>query len=452
MTRAAEAFGAFIKNKKIAVIGAGISNSPLVKLFFDHGCSSVTVRDKKIVSDENAAYFRSLGAEVICGEDYLDDLFADIVIRTPGLRPDVPALNKTRDNGAIVIGETQLFLKFAPCRVIGVTGSDGKTTTTTLISMILKASGKKVHLGGNIGVPLLPMIDSIGEDDFACMELSSFQLMDGEYSPDISVITNLSQNHLDWHKDMNEYALAKTNIFTHQNSDGLVILNADDQYSPRFAALAPGKVEYFSVKHPVSEGAWLENGRLIYKGVPMVDSADVKIPGIFNRANYLAAICAVGDICDRNAVIDIAKTFGGVEHRCEWIRNISGVDYYNSSIDSSPARTLATLSAFDKKLTIICGGYDKHLDYDVLKAPFFDKVKKVYAAGQTAPRIIAALSDENAPYTLKRCENIKEALDLAYTEAQSGDTVILSPASASFDAFKNFEERGRYFKDLVRNL
>ena len=452
MSRASDEFFNFIKNKKITVIGAGISNSPLVKLFSDHGCASVEVRDKKQLGEQAAAEFERLGASLICGENYLDGIGGDLVVRTPGLRPDAKGLTEAKERGAEVIGETQLFLRFRPCRVWGVTGSDGKTTTTTLISKLLESTGKKVHLGGNIGTPLLPLIDRIGENDAACLELSSFQLMDAEYSPDVSVVTNISQNHLDWHKGMNEYREAKMNVLRHQSANGVAVLNADDPSSPEFEAVSPGKIRRFSLEKEVENGAFLKNGTIYSDGKPLFSADNIKLPGKFNIANYLAAICAVSDEVAPESVLRLAKSFGGVEHRCEWIRNIDGVDYYNSSIDSSPARTLATLSAFTNKVTVICGGYDKNLDYGVLRAPFEKSVKKVYLTGQTAGKIMAALEGGDAPYTLVSCENLRAALEAAHAGAEPGDTVILSPASASFDAFKNFEERGKFFKQMVREL
>ncbi|MBQ9543973.1 MAG: UDP-N-acetylmuramoyl-L-alanine--D-glutamate ligase [Clostridia bacterium] len=452
MSRASERFFEYIKDKKITVIGAGISNSPLVKYFTEHGCASVEVRDKKVLDQSTVNDFEKLGAKVICGEKYLEDIRADLVIRTPGLRPDVKGLAEAKERGAEVIGETQFFLKFCPCRVWGVTGSDGKTTTTTLVSKLLESTGRKVFLGGNIGTPLLPLIDNISETDAACLELSSFQLMDAEFSPDVSIVTNISQNHLDWHRDMDEYVSAKTNIVRHQEKNGIAVLNADDPKNSVFEASSPGKVRFFSLEKEIENGTCLKDGVLFAFEKPLFAADNIKIPGKFNVANYLAAICAVYDEVDTANVIKLARTFGGVEHRCEWIRNLEGVDYYNSSIDSSPARTLATLSAFKKKLTIICGGYDKNLDYSVLREPFERCVKKVYVTGQTAPKILAALQGDNTPYTLSSCPDLRAALIAAKSESQPGDTVVLSPASASFDSFKNFEERGNYFKQMVKNL
>jgi len=456
MTKASIEFTNYIKNKKIDIIGAGISNTPLVKLFYDHGCKEVTVRDAQELSQSVREGFEKHNARIISGADYLKDISGDIIIRTPGLRPDRPELEKAKNNGAEVIGETQLFLKFKPCTVFGVTGSDGKTTTTTLISKLLEASRKKVYLGGNIGTPLLPLIDEIQPDDFACMELSSFQLSDAQYSPDVSVITNISENHLDWHTDMQEYIDAKANIFIHQNEKGLLILNADDPHSKYYASLAKGKVEYFSMTKADVEGCYLSNG-ILYSGSTLKKEAllsakDIRIPGSHNVANYLTALCATKEYIKRDIIQALAKSFNGVEHRIEYIRTLDGVDYYNSSIDSSPARTIATLKSFDQKLIVICGGYDKNLNYSVLKEYFEKHVKAAFVTGQTCDKILKAVSYPDAPYHVKKCKDIKDALENAKAIAKSGDKIILTPASASFDSFKNFEERGRYFKELVNEL
>lgn len=446
----------YVYNKKIAIIGAGISNTPLVKTFIKYGCREISIRDKKQLSKEVLSQFSALGASVVCGENYLEGIEAELVIRTPGLRPDAPELEALRNKGVRVVGETQLFLEYAPCKVFGVTGSDGKTTTTTLIAKLLETTGKRVFLGGNIGRPLLPLLDTIREEDFACLELSSFQLMDGTFSPDVSVITNISENHLDWHRGMQEYINAKQNIYCHQSKEGILILNADDPVCKEFSSLAKGKLRYFSLDKEQKNGTYLQDGMLISSltGAPslLFKRESIRIPGLYNVANYLAALCATADYVSPEAAEMVAKSFNGVEHRVEWIRDLDGVSYYNSSIDSSPARTIATLGAFTQKLTVICGGYDKNLNYDVLKAPFLRRVKKVYVTGQTAPKILSALSDAAAPYTLTECTDLCEALDKARKEAQPGDIVILSPASASFDSFKNFEERGRYFKGLVSRL
>lgn len=457
MTPAAVAFAQYVKNKTVTIIGAGISNTPLVEMFARYGCRSIQIRDKNPISADRLELFQKFGAQIVCGENYLEDLNSQLILRTPGMRPDRPELVKAREQGAVVTSETQLFLRFCPCKTFGVTGSDGKTTTTTLISKLLATTGRKVHLGGNIGRPLLPILDQIQPEDYVCLELSSFQLMDAQYSPDVSVITNISENHLDWHKDMQEYKQAKANIFLHQKPGGNLILNQDDPESTAYAKQYHGKIRYFSLKNPVEEGAWLAQDVLTYNQpgyspVSLFCKNNIRIPGIYNVANYLAAICSVYQEVDPQSILAVAREFNGVEHRVEHVRTLGGVRYYNSSIDSSPARTIATLGAFEEKLTVICGGYDKNLDYTVLKPHFEKRVKAVYVTGQTAPKILSALEGADTPYTICRCDSLKDALEKAKSKALPGDVVILSPASASFDSFKNFEERGRYFKDLVNNL
>ena len=355
----------------------------------------------------------------------------------------------------------EVFFDLCPCKMIAVTGSDGKTTTTTIISELLKAQGKTVHLGGNIGKPLLPEIESVNEDDYAVIELSSFQLISMRKSPDIAVVTNLAPNHLDWHKDMEEYVEAKKNIILHQNAFTKAVLNQDNGISNGFSADVRGQLAKFSVTEKLYNGAYLDGTTVVYsdygKTTEIMDISDIKIPGMHNVENYLAAISAVWGIVDVDTIKTVAQTFGGVAHRAEFVRELEGVKYYNDSIASSPTRTaLGTLSLYDEKIIIIAGGYDKHIPYEPLGPVINNKVKVLILLGDTAPKIEEAVKnaenfDENA-IKIINVNNMEEAVAAARENAENGDIVSLSPASASFGLYKNFEERGNHFKSIINDL
>lgn len=444
-----------LQGKKILVMGLGVSNRPLVRMLLAYGCD-VTGCDKtpREQFDEELRELEALGCKMKVGEGYLNDLSADLVFRTPGMHPNIPALKALRDKGAEVTSEMEVFFELCPCTILAVTGSDGKTTTTTLISEMLKASGKKVWLGGNIGTPLLPLIDQIQDTDYAVVELSSFQLMDMRRSPHVAVVTNLAPNHLDVHKDMEEYIQAKVNLFRFQTAEDILIVNADNGITAEF--VGNGTTRYFSYSGKVKTGTYLD-GNIIYRnGTPVLNKKEIVIPGEHNVENYMTAILAVDGLVEDETIRQVARTFGGVEHRIEFVREIDGVRFYNDSIASSPTRTIAGLKSFSQKVILLAGGYDKKIPYDVLGPHIVEHVKAVYLCGATADKIRAAV--ENAPgYTpgnpeLIDCIDLKDATLKAARDAKSGDVVLMSPASASFDQFKNFEVRGNYFKALVKEL
>ena len=458
-----ESYLATLRGKQVAVIGIGVSNIPLIKLFLKKGIA-VTACDKC----QREAYdnqpllleLEALGATLHMGADYLDDLTQDVIFRSPGIRPDIPAFAQAKANGAVITSEMEVFFHVCPCKTIAVTGSDGKTTTTTIIAKLLEAAGYHVHLGGNIGRPLLPDIESIQPDDLAVLELSSFQLMTMDTSADIAVVTNLAPNHLDVHKGMEEYIAAKKNIFLYQNAQQKVILNRDNDITYSFVPEAKGQVTLFSRQNPLDEGVVLEDGVICVKKDgntrKVLPVADILLPGVHNIENYEAAIGAVDGLVPDETIRQFAITFGGVEHRIELVRELHGVKYYNDSIASSPSRTMAGLRSFSQKVILIAGGYDKHIPYDVLGPDLVAHVKAMVLTGTTAPKIQAAA--EQAPgydaqalpiYTI---DDFADAVHKAVELAQPGDVVILSPASASFDKFKNFMVRGDTFKDLIRAL
>lgn len=451
-----------IKEKKIAFIGIGTSNLPLIKLFADKGAKVLACDKKDFVSlGENGIKAKEYGAELILGEDYLSDIHADIVFRSPGTPFYKEELVKLRENGTVLTSEMEVFFDLCPCKTIAVTGSDGKTTTTTIISEFLKAAGKNVHLGGNIGKPLLPEVETVSADDYAVVELSSFQLISMRTSPDIAVVTNLAPNHLDIHKDMQEYIDSKKNIILHQNAFSKAIINTDNEITESFNSSIRGKAVKFSTKKHLFNGAYLDGTTICYsdygKVTRIMDIKDIKIPGMHNVENYLAAISAVWGIVDIQTIINVAKTFGGVAHRAEFVREYKGVKYYNDSIASSPTRTaLGTLSLYEDKIAIIAGGYDKHIPYEPLGPVINNKVKLLILLGDTAPKIEEAVKNadnynENE-ITIINVNNMEEAVNTAANMTESGDIVSLSPASASFGLYKNFEERGNHFKTIVNNL
>ena len=441
--------------QQIAVLGLGVSNRPLVRMLLSYGCT-VTGCDKtpREKVDDEVLQLEKDGCALRLGESYLDDLHADLVFRTPGMHPDNPALVKLRETGAKITSEMQVFFELCPCKIIAVTGSDGKTTTTTLISELLKAEGKKVWLGGNIGTPLLPVCQQMTKDDIAVVELSSFQLMDMTKSSHIAVVTNLAPNHLDVHKDMQEYVDAKKNIFNYQTQDDLLIVNADNAITKEL--VGNGRTGQFARVGKLEKGVCLQGDWICRDGKPVLDKKDILLPGEHNVENYMAAILAVEGMVSDETICKVAKTFGGVEHRIELVRIKDGVRFYNDSIASSPSRTIAGLKSFPEKVLLIAGGYDKHIPYDVLGPEICKSVKILFVNGATGGQIRAAV--ENAPQYQKGCPEIVDCKDFtdavlqAAKAAKEGDVVLMSPASAAFDQFKNFMERGKYFKKLVTEL
>lgn len=446
-----------LRGKRVAVLGIGVSNRPLIKLLLSYGIHTVACdRTRREDIDSEVLELEALGAQLHLGNGYLDGLAADIVFRTPGMHPNIPALQQLRDGGAVITSEMEAFFAVCPCKIIAVTGSDGKTTTTTLISEMLKQAGKKVWIGGNIGQPLLPVAEEMSADDFAVVELSSFQLMNMAQSPHIAVITNLAPNHLDVHKDMAEYVSAKQNIYLHQTHGDRVVLNYDNAITKDFAATVKGAYSYFSVHEAQPGGAYLEHNFIMYGGKTVMNKADILLPGMHNVENYMAAICAVAEYVSFEDIRQVAKNFAGVEHRIEFVRELDGVRYYNDSIASSPSRTIAGLHAFDKQVILIAGGYDKQIPFDVLGPEIVAHVKCLILCGATAEKIKAAVLQapqyQQGSPTVINTDSLQNAVCAARNFAQPGDIVTLSPACAAFDQFKNFMVRGNFYKKLIMEL
>ena len=445
-----EEYFASLGGKRVAVLGLGVSNRPLARLLLEFGCDVVgcdrTPREKL---EEEVLELERLGCRLHVGDDYLAGVEADVVFRTPGMHPGNPAIQALKERGAEITSEMEVFFEVAPCHLIAVTGSDGKTTTTTLIAEMLKAAGKTVWLGGNIGTPLLPLARQMKKEDYAVVELSSFQLMDMKRSPSRALITNLAPNHLDIHRDMEEYVDAKKNIFRYQKEGDLLVVNADNPITAPFRG--PGETRTFS---RLGEGdVCVRDGVIFRGGRKVLPVSDILLPGVHNVENYMAAIAVVEGLAPDEDIRQVARTFGGVEHRIELVRVKDGVRYYNDSIASSPTRTMAGLRSFPEKVILIAGGYDKHIPYDPLGPEICAHVKKLFLNGATGPKIRAAV--ERCPGEkpeMVDCVDFASAVKAAAAAAEPGDVVLMSPASAAFDQFRNFMVRGNYFKELVKEL
>ncbi len=450
MQSAFETYFTSIKDKKVAVLGLGVSNRPLVRLLLEFGCDVVGCdRTEREKLDGEVLELEMLGCRLSVGEHYLEGVEADLLFRTPGMHPGNPAIEALRQRGAEVTSEMEIFFEVCPCSIIAVTGSDGKTTTTTLISEMLKAEGKTVWLGGNIGTPLLPLVRQMKKTDLAVVELSSFQLMDMRRSPHVAVITNLAPNHLDVHKDMAEYVQAKTNIFRFQTEDDILVLNGDNELTNQLSG--KGETRYFSRQGKAD--VYVTEGIIYRETEPVLHTADILLPGVHNIENYMTAIAAVQGMVSDDTIRQVAANFGGVEHRIELVRIKDGVRYYNDSIASSPSRTIAGLRSFPGKVLLIAGGYDKHIPYDVLGPEICQHVKKLYLNGATAGQIREAVEKcEGEKPEIVDCGDFTTAVMAASRDAQNGDVVLMSPASAAFDQFKNFMVRGEYFKKIIKEL
>ena len=453
-----EQFFTSIQGKTVTFCGIGRSHMPLIRLFQEKG-ALVSARDKRSLEElgDNGKALQEWGVQLILGENYLEDLREDIIFRTPGMKYHLPQLEAARKRGAAVTSEMEVFFQLCPCKIYAVTGSDGKTTTTSIIAELLKAQGKTVHLGGNIGKPLLPEIESIQPEHCAVVELSSFQLISMRESPDVAVVTNLSPNHLDVHKDMQEYIDAKKNILLHQGAFSRTVLNAGNEITASFAPQVRGDCWMFRRGAPVERGVWCDGETIYVHGQALLPISQIRIPGWHNVENYMAAIAAVWGDVEPQTIRRVAETFAGVEHRAEFVRELRGVKYYNDSIATSPTRVISgMLSLFPQKILLIAGGYDKHIPFEPLGPAVCDKVKTLILLGDTAQKIQDAVQaapqyQEGCPEIL-RVDNMEQAVAAAAAHAQPGDIVSLSPACAAFDLYPNFEVRGRHYKDIVNGL
>jgi len=451
-------FKKFIEGKKVGVVGIGVSNIPLINFLLDLG-AIVTAFDKKTEEElgEVATEFNSKGVKLELGDGYLYNLNGfDVIFKTPSMRSDSESLVKAKKEGAYITSEMEEFVRYTKGKVYGITGSDGKTTTTTIISKLLEQQGYRTWVGGNIGTPLFSQIENINEDDRVVLELSSFQLMTMTQEIDVVICTNLAPNHLDMHKDMQEYIDAKKNIFLYQSSDGILILNRENEITYEFKEEAKGIVKIFSSKREIIDGSYYKDGVLYLEGKEVCKKDNIIIKGMHNVENYLAAFLATKDDVSLETMKKVAETFKGVEHRCELVRELEGVKYYNDSIASSPTRTLAGLKAFGEKVIVIAGGYDKHIPFEPLAYEGYPYIKELILMGATKSKIkdvFDKLEEEKGiVVNVKMADSLDEAVKIAKDLANRGDIITLSPACASFDMYPNFMVRGNEFKDIVRSL
>ncbi len=456
-------FEEYVKQKKLAIIGLGVSNIPLLDYFHDLG-AKVTVFDSRQMEDipkDVMDKITNYTMEFSFGKNNLSKLHGfDIIFRSPSCMPNIQEINKEKENGAIVTSEIEMLMEMCPGTVIGVTGSDGKTTTTTLIYEMISKKGYNCYLGGNIGTPLFTKLKQMKPEDIIILELSSFQLMEMKISPHIAVITNITPNHLNIHSSYEEYIDAKKNIYKNQNEKDIVVLNYDNEITRNCAKDAKGKVIYFSSKEKLDNGVILDDDVIkecenkIRKH--LIKTKEINLRGIHNYENICAAICATKTLVDTNAQINTIKEFKGVEHRLELVRQIDDVKWYNDSIGTSPTRTIAGLKSFNEEIILIAGGYDKHLDYTPIAKPILEKVKTLILMGQTSEKIYNAVKEEEKvqkkQIDIYKCENLAQTVQIAKKVAKKGQIVLFSPASASFDLFKDFADRGNQFKKLVNNL
>lgn len=464
MTDKIKEFFDSLKGKRVAFIGTGVTNQSCIELFSKHG-ADITLCDKKNSIDDFGKYtqaLKSLKIKLSLGENYLDGLKnQDMIMRTPGFEYFTPQLQAAKAQGAEVTSEMQLFFELCPCKIYAVTGSDGKTTTTTLIAEMLKAAGKTVHLGGNLGRALLPVVDTISKNDIAVVELSSFQLISMNVSPDVAVVTNVTPNHLDHHKNMQEYIDAKRNILLYQKSGSRAVLGYENDITRSMQSDVKGSFKWFTRFSQVDSGGFLradgmlcmaENGTV----TPIINKSEIGLRGEHNIENLLAAMCAVWGEVSIEAMQKVAREFKGVEHRIEPVRTLDGVQWFNDSIATSPTRVVAGLRAFDQKLIIIAGGSDKGISFAPMVPDLLKHVKTIILTGATAQKIEDAIRSDGAfaqsGLKILRAQDMEQAVNMAHAEAKSGDIVSLSPACASFDSYPNFEVRGNHYKQLVNAL
>ena len=456
-------FNEYIRFRKVAVIGLGVSNLPLLDYLHDKKVNVTIFDDRTIdeLSKDIVDKITNYGFAFSFGKNSLEKLNNfDLIFRSPSCLPTKPELEKEAQRGAIVTTEIELLMKMCPAKIIGVTGSDGKTTTTSLINAILKDAGYNTYLGGNIGTPLFTKLEKMKPEDVVVLELSSFQLMGMEVSPHISVITNITPNHLNIHKDYEEYIESKKNIFKYQNENDILVLNYDNEITRSCAKEAKGKVIFFSGKEKLDNGYIVDEDIIkictdkIRKHILNVN--DVILKGKHNYENIATALAATNTLVDTDKAIETIKNFKPVAHRLEFVRELNGIKWYNDSASSSPTRTIAGIEAFKEKMVLIAGGYDKNLNYTHIAKPILDKVSTLILMGQTAGKIFdcvkAEMEKENKTIPIYVVDSLDDAIKTAKKYAKTSEIVLFSPASASFDMFKNAVQRGELFKEKVNKL
>lgn len=457
-----ENFEKELKNKKVAVIGLGVSNIPLLDYLYQKQ-ADVSVfddREESTLNKDILDKIKQYRFKSYLGKGNLENLKGfDLIFRSPSCLPTKTELLAESNRGAIVTTEIEQLMKLAPCKIIGITGSDGKTTTTTLTAEVLKNAGYTVYKGGNIGIPLFTKLNEIKPEDIIVLELSSFQLMNMEISPDIAAITNITPNHLNIHKDYQEYIEAKKNIFKYQNDNGILVLNADNEITNSCKNEAHGKVTMFSSKQKLENGFIVDTDGIIKEcdeGIRrhIFNTKDLKLKGMHNFQNACTVLALTKGLVDTDEAAETIKKFTGVNHRQEYIRTVDGVEWYNDSASTSPTRGISAINAFkDREIVLIAGGADKNLDYTPIGKPIVDNVNSLILIGQTANKIYEAVKTElehqQKNIDIHMCETFEQSMKLAKRIAKPGQIVLFSPASTSFDMFKDMYDRGNQFKEMV---
>ena len=455
-----EEFNENIKGKRVAIIGLGVSNLPLIKYFNDLDCEVVAFdnRDLEKIEKDTINKLEEYNCKYYTGQNALDDLKGfDYIFRSPSARPDKPEFLAEIERGAVLTTEIEQVLELSPSHIIGITGSDGKTTTTSMIYQILKNAGKRCFLGGNIGTPLFTEIKDMMPDDYVVLELSSFQLMNMKKSPEIAVITNITPNHLDIHKDYQEYIDAKKTIFINQDENGILVTNKDNELTKDFDKEAKGHIRYFST-HYLKDTYILENDFITYNKEKIIDTRNLLLKGSHNYLNICTALNTIKDYINvsNEQLQKIIEKINPVHHRLEYIRTINNVKWYNDSASTTPDKALAGINAFKEKIVLIAGGYDKNISYEPLAKPIANKVSKLILFGETKNKIYNEIMKlpkellENLQIYI--LDTLEEVVEIASKVSEEGEVVLFSPASASFDMFQNAYQRGDLFKELVKKI
>jgi UDP-N-acetylmuramoylalanine--D-glutamate ligase len=451
--------------KRATIIGLAREGTALARFLAEQG-AIVTVSDLKKEEElqENITKLEGLPIRFVLGGHPGEVLnHTDVLFLSPGVPLEAPIVVEAKRRGIPISSETNLFTALCRAPIIGITGSSGKTTTVSLVGQMLKASGFRTWVGGNIGQPLIGHLEEIEPTDKVVMELSSFQLETMEWSPHVAAILNITPNHLDRHSSMKAYTEAKLNILRFQQPGDVAILGYDliTNYESRITD-HESRILSFSLNEEVEQGAFLRNCEIILRlgdTEQRICSADeIKLLGRHNLENVLAA-CAIAAVAgaSRQAIANVATTFEGVEHRLELVREIGGVRYYNDSIATSPERTVAALRSFDQPIVLLAGGRDKHLPWDEMARLTLEKVTHLVLFGEAVPIIERAMQEaggkkQEARCKMHKCVTLEEAVKVAAREAEPGDVVLLSPGGTSFDAFRDFVERGQRFRELVKAL
>ena len=445
-----------VAGKKVLIIGAARSGIAAARFLIEQG-ATVALNDQKPIEKwtEDAVALKQSGVGLLPGVPpswLLDQL--DLVVVSPGVPATIIPIRYAERAGAEVIGEVELAARYLKGRIVAITGSNGKTTTTSLIGELLRDAGMKVQVGGNIGKPLVSMIESSRDDGWTVAELSSFQLETIKtFPPSIAVVLNVTPNHMDRYETFNDYAAAKHRIFMNQTAEDVAVLNADDPTVSSWASGLRARVMNFSVKKELDYGVFLRGRELVYREQVLLRVDEMKLRGLHNVENVAAAFAAgLAAGADVESMNGTAKRFDPVEHRLEFVAEIEGVKFYNDSKATSVDATLKALEAFAHepgKVVLILGGRGKKAPYAPLESLVREKVRKLVLIGEDADTIAAELG-ECAPF--ERGLDMKDAVARSFKAAEKGDVVLLAPACASFDMFDSFEHRGKVFKDEVHRL